>query len=152
MPKTEVDGMEAFSGLLTELTSNSTGLIKRGLYEANKPLYAEVKRGLDALPTGKKELDEVQKEGLLKSLYGSEFQEKDGEIYFVISVTGYNDKKTKSYPKGQPNIMLLRSLERGTSYLHKHPVMRKSLNAAKGRAIEAMQKTISKDIANMQKG
>lgn len=152
MPNAKIDGMAAFGGLLDKLSNESESLLKTGLYDANKEIYTEVERELSALPEGRHELTPEQKQGLINTLYGSKMQNKDGEVYFIISVTGYNEKKTEKYPKGQPNIMILRSLERGTSYLHKHPVMRKSLNRSKKAAVAAMQNTISKEIAEMQKG
>ena len=157
MPKAQIDGMDFLGTFIDTLEKDTEALIKRGLYPAAGVIYGEVKRRISALPeTTKekptKELTPAQKEGLLSSLYGSKFQRQDDGVYFVISVTGYNEHPTEAHPKGQPNIMILRSLERGTLHLHKHPVMRQSLNAMKKNAIEVMQKTISNDVQKLEKG
>lgn len=157
MPKCIVDGWANFEYKMNALNEGTRALLKMGLYESNKIIYAEVENRLNALPLStkdnpQKELTAIQKKGLLEGLYGSKFQEKDGQVYFYISVDGYNDKVTEKYPDGQPNIMLLRSLEHGASSMHKHSVMRVALNHSKERAIKKMQEVISEEVARLQKG
>lgn len=163
MPKMTINGVEEIGYLLDKLDQETTSILKKGLYEANHVLYQEVEKNLSSIHTvGEKEnrnITEKQKQGLLSSLYGSKFQQNNNELYFTISVTGYNDVITEKYPKGQPNIMILRSLEKGgfidngkrITVMKQQPIMRKSLNHKKKEATQKIQETVSKEVKKLQK-
>ena len=59
---------------------------------------------------------------------------------------GYNSTVTKKYPKGQPNAMIIRALESGTSFRSRNPVITRATNAAKGAAEAAIQKQMDEEI------
>ena len=68
-----------------------------------------------------------------------------------IGFDGYNYVKTKTWPKGQPNAMVARSIESGTSWMSKQPFMRKAESSSKSRCEQAMADTINKELTKIVK-
>ena len=59
---------------------------------------------------------------------------------------GYGSVKTKKYPKGVPNSMLMRSVESGTSFREKHPTVRPAVNKTRKQAQKIMEEEIDRQI------
>ena len=119
----------------------------KAIYPGAAVLYAEVQAGIDSLPTDegygtkdapKSGLKAVQKEGLKRSLGIAKMQDKDGFRNVKVGFDGYNAIKTKRWPQGQPNQMVARSIERGTSFLRATPFMKQAISRAKKPATAAM--------------
>ena len=83
-----------------------------------------------------------QKEALLKGMGISKMRNNDGTYDIKIGFQGYDDEKTKAYPKGHPISMIARSVESGTSWLQKTPFIRPAYDKAHASAEEAMKKEI----------
>lgn len=96
-------------------------------------------------------LTESQKQGLLGSLGISPFKVGIDTIDKKVGVDGYNDTVTKKYPKGQPNAMILRSIESGTSYHQKYPVIRPTVTSTRKQTKQVMEKTILEGINKITK-
>lgn len=73
----------------------------------------------------------------------------DGYIQTKAGVDGYGSVKTEIYPKGVPNVMLMRSIESGTSFREKKPIFRKATNRARKRAQQQMEKEIDDQLKRM---
>ena len=87
-----------------------------------------------------------QKEGLLRSV-GIAPMRWDGNFCNVkIGFDGYNGLHTKTWPQGQPNQMVARAVESGTSWMRKQPFTRKAARNSKKACEEAMAQTIDKEI------
>lgn len=156
MSKMQIDGLNELSAQLGTLTEDVEKALKMGIYDGAHEVFAEVKRQITALPTDDqkskhRDITQKQKEGLLSGLYGSDIKVKDGNVWEYISFTGYNDVITDKYPKGQPNIMVARSIESGASYMNKRPFMNKAKNAARARAVEAVKRTFDREIEKLNK-
>ena len=65
---------------------------------------------------------------------------------------GYGSIPTKKYPNGTPNVMLMRSIESGTSFREKHPVFRPAVNRSRKKAIEAMRNKFDEQIKKKMEG
>lgn len=92
-------------------------------------------------------ITEEQKQGLLHDIGTAKMQTNNG--YYDIKVglyRGYVGKPTRTYPQGVPSQMLLRSLEKGTSWLNKKPVVAPAYRQSKDKAVEQMQKALDKII------
>ena len=63
-----------------------------------------------------------------------------------IGFDGYNSVKTKRWPSGQPNAMVARSIESGTSWMTKQPFMRKAEQASKSQCEHVMSETVDIEI------
>ena len=96
----------------------------------------------------------AQKKGLYDSLGISSMQEDDkGFLNVKIGFDGYNALKSKRWPNGQPNQMVARSVERGTSYMQGHEFVKTAVAQSKKRARKFMKQSVDESIEEiMEKG
>lgn len=87
-----------------------------------------------------------QKEGLLDALGISSMEEKSGYYDVKIGFDGYNGIKTKRWPNGQPNQMVARSMERGTTWMKANAFVKKAMAATRKRALEFMKHSVDESI------
>lgn len=87
-----------------------------------------------------------QKEGLLDALGISSMEEKSGYYDVKIGFDGYNGIKTKRWPNGQPNQMVARSIERGTSWMKANAFVKRAMAATRKRALEFMKHSVDESI------
>lgn len=133
------------------------------LYDGAAIVADEVKAGINALPTspasqwGTPErplagINAKQKAGLEAS-FGIAPAQDDGTGYFHVKLgfDGYNDIKSERWPQGQPNQLIARSAERGTSFMLATPFMKKSVAKARKRCEEAMKARAEKEIQELMK-
>lgn len=171
MPKIEAKGINDYMNLLKSISNNTDETLNKALYKGAGVMADELKNQIEILPTVKDEynlkvyannksgkrgdanykLSDTQKKGLLDGLGIAPFDAKDGVIDTHIGFDGYNNIKTKKYPKGQPNIMIARIVESGSSYFTKKPFIRKAIRAGKEKTEEAMAKVIDDEINKLKK-
>lgn len=166
MAKLEWGGWNEYSDTLKTLENKTSFVAERVLYDMAGYLYREIRRRLEAMPTitdnmGKgrykqnkplEALTTLQKEGLLNSLGIAPFRDEINNINTRIGFDGYNDVKTNKYPNGQPNVLIARALEVGTSYLPKHPFIKPAVNAAREELNNIARTTCDREIAKLTKG
>lgn len=87
-----------------------------------------------------------QKEGLLDALGISSMEEKSGYYDVKIGFDEYNGIKTKRWPRGQPNQMVARSIERGTSWMKANAFVKRAMAATRKRALEFMKNSVDESI------
>lgn len=93
-----------------------------------------------------------QKEGLMQSLGIASMQDDGtGYLHVKIGFDGYNDIRTERWPNGQPNQMVARAVEGGTSWMEKNAFVRKAVNASKARAVEFMKQSVDKSTEKIMK-
>ena len=63
-----------------------------------------------------------------------------------VGFDGYNAVSTMKYPKGQPNQLIARVTENGSSFMDKQPFIRPAINATKDKALEEMQRVIDEEV------
>ena len=102
--------------------------------------------------SGKKgTLNAKQRAGLHKGL-GIAKMQQDGKLTNVkIGWDGYNDIKTKRWPNGQPNQMIARSIERGTSFMKANPFVKRAVNRTRKAAAAEMQNVLDSEIEKIMK-
>lgn len=95
----------------------------------------------------------AQKKGLYDSL-GIASMQDDGKNFLNVKIgfDGYNDLKSARWPKGQPNQMVARSVERGTSYMKGHKFVKKAMAKTRKRALDYMKESVDKSIEEIMKG
>lgn len=78
----------------------------------------------------------------------------DGTGYLNVKIgfDGYNGISTKRWPNGQPNQMVARSVESGTTWMKKNPFVRKAVAATRKRAVEYMKNSVDRSIEGIMKG
>ena len=72
-------------------------------------------------------LTQTAKQGLLDGLGISTLQDDRGFLNVKVGFDGYNDMKTAQFPKGQPNVLIARITESGSSTSKKQPFVRPAI-------------------------
>lgn len=151
-------GMEDYVTYVERLADNSEEILGEAVYEMAKVVADRVRANLEALPTvtnaaniamykrGKSKLSDVEKKGLLDSFGISTIQNDDGYFNVKLGFEGYNSVQTKRYPRGQPNALIARVTESGSSYRNKTPFIRPAVRATKKEAERAGQIKIDERI------
>ncbi len=153
-------GFDEYEMRLSNLEKNSEGLIGKAIYVGAKVVADSVKNKIQSLPAvpessniqayssgEKSHLSVKQKKGLIDSFGITPMQVDSKGFYNVkIGFDGYNEIKTKKYPKGQPNQMIARTLESGSSYMDKIPFMRQAINASRAKAVEEMKQAVDEEL------
>ena len=121
------------------------------IYGAADLVTNEIRSQLDKVPTDERYGTQSeptvgpkkgQKAGLEQSLGIAKMQNDMGYFHVKIGWAGYNHIKTKRWPNGEPNQMVARSIERGTSFMKQNAFVKKAVAATRKRAVEFMKKTV----------
>lgn len=159
MAKITFKGLEDYELRLSRLSQGAEEIAGKAIY-AGAAIVADAVRAniqrLDARPDReglvayqKKEpppLTQSQKQGLLDGFGISSLQNDRGYLNVKLGFDGYNNLRTKRFPKGQPNAMIARSRESGSSIAKKQPFVRPAVNASRPAAEEAMAKVLDEEI------
>lgn len=166
MAKFEVEGFFAYEELLQKLGKNTDRAVKTALYEGADEIADAVREGVKGLPEIKTSeavanwrqeipvdgITRDQKAGLLEGLYLAKMQSDAESTFTQIGFDGYNRVKTKKYPKGQPNAMIARAVESGSSARRKTPFVRPAAERAKERAVQRMADKLDETINQIMEG
>ena len=147
-------GIDTYISDLTKLFDESEEICKRSAYMGAKIVADKCRSAIESIPTRSysKKTEMVsgitpsQKAGLLAGLGIAHFRNDGGFINVKIGMDGYNSTVTEKYPNGQPNAMIIRSLESGTSFRARNPVITRATNAARGAAEQAIKKQMDEEI------
>lgn len=152
-------GLDGYISYLQKIDAVTDEAIGEAVYEMAKVVADSVRSGIQALPTvsnqaniatykkGYSRLSDEEKQGLLDGFGVSPMQDDGVYINVKLGFDGYNSVKTKKYPKGQPNALIARVTESGSSYREKTPFIRPAVNASKKQAEQAGQMKIDERIA-----
>lgn len=161
-------GMQDYIDQLQKIADPKTerGIIKHSIYEGARVVLDAMHDAIEALPTGPEKGSYVppaakgymlsgitpkQKQGLLDGLGVAKMRSKDGAIETKVGFDGYNGVITRKFPKGQPNALIARAVESGTSFRRKNPFVSKTVKANKGAAEQAMATAFDEAMADLIK-
>lgn len=155
------NGISNYVQQLEELSTASEEMIKRSVYSGAGIVTDAVRKNIQGLPVrhggyfkdGVKAsgITPVQKAGLLNGLGIAPFKNENGYVHVKVGMDGYNATKTKKYPKGQPNAMVARSVETGTSWMQAHPFIGPAVRSTKAKAEQAMAKAFDEECKKRMK-
>lgn len=153
------DGLKEYELKLSKLAGNTREIAENAIYEGAKIVADEVKTNLNALNATTQKLairaytnkvptyiTEEAKQGLIDSFGVTKVREENGYYDVKLGFDGYNKVVTKKYPKGQPNNMIARACESGSTSMIKQPFMREAVSSSKGRAEAKMAEILDKEI------
>ena len=149
------DGIDNYIRQLQNCADKTENIIKRSAWEGARVVMDAVKAEANGIPThgstkGSTDivngLTPTQKAGVIASLGIAHFRQDGNFLNVKIGSDGYNTVYTKKYPKGQPNAMLIRSLESGTSFRNPYPFVSRAVSKTRGKSIEAMRKQCDEEI------
>lgn len=153
------NGLNSYIEYLQKINAVTDEVIGEAVYEMAKVVADKVRSSIQALPTvsneaniatykkGYSRLSDKEKQGLLDGFGISPLQEDSGFVNVKLGFDGYNSVKTKKYPQGQPNALIARVTESGSSYREKTPFMRPAVNASKKQAEAAGRAKFDERIA-----
>lgn len=148
--------LEEYELRLSALSKHTQEICGRAIYQGAKIVTDEVRKGIEGLPVirgyGTQSnplpggVTAAQKEGLLDGLGITPLAEKDGFYNVKVGFDGYNKTKTAQYPQGQPNQLVARGAESGTSWKGKSPFVRPAVTRAKPEAEKKMAEVLDDEI------
>lgn len=155
-------GADKYLKQLEQLSSKSDEMIKRAIYPAAGIVADRIRAETESLPTSSNEygsttspidgVTKTQKEGLLNGLGIAPFQKLYGFINVKVGFDGYNKTKTKKYPNGQPNALIARSVNSGTSFRVKNTFVDRAVRSSRKKAETAMAEEFDKEVSKIMKG
>ena len=147
------EAINSYLSMLKKMQVNSDEIIRRAIYPAAGIMADAIKKEVDNLPivSPKERGTENKKEGLQDSLGISPMKERDGVISAKIGFDGYNSVKTKKFPNGQPNAMIARSINSGTSFREKTQFMDKAIRKNRKKVEKEIEKQLDEQIKKIMK-
>ena len=151
------EGLDGYITQLREISDAARGCIKRAVFDGAAVVAKAVEDEIRALPENDHDylyewelpaqgVSKEQKRGLLEGMGLAKMQDDNGYINTKLGFDGYNDVKTKRYPNGQPNALIARSIESGSSIRRKNPFVTRGTKASKEKAEAAMASRLDADI------
>lgn len=147
--------------MLSRLEGSTDEMIGKAVYAGAGIVADAIKDSIKALPIVRgygTESDPLpggvtapQKAGLIDGLGISHMQDDMGYLNVKIGFDGYNTTKTEKYPQGQPNQLVARGVESGTSWKQKKPFIRPAVNKSKNRAEAEMARILDEEIKKIAK-
>lgn len=160
MAKIDFD-TDGYMKAIESLSADTEEIVKSAIYKGADVVANAIRQNIQAIPIqeGDNGLPPVARDG--EKLYGisrrqkadllagfglSPMEESGDYVNTKAGFDGYGSVKTKKYPRGVPNAMLMRSVESGTSFRDKHPTVRPAVNRSRKAAQAKMDETINQEI------
>ena len=145
--------IDEYIGKLQRMGMQTEEMIGRSIYPGAAIVTDAIRAGIEGIPEApaqyarghKTGLTPAQKQGLLDGLGIAVMRNDGGFINVKVGMDGYNSTVTKRWPKGQPNAMILRSLESGTSFQSKQPVIAPAVRASRNAATQKMREQFDEE-------
>lgn len=152
MAKAKVVGIDLFSEDITRMVNLTEEAVGSAIFEGANILANEVSAEIASLPTEDKNaygttnrpirgIKSAQKIGLQHSFGIAKMQKSNGTYNVKMGFDGYNMVKTDRFPSGQPNALIARAVESGTSFRAKNQFLTRAFNRAK-QVSEDIMKTV----------
>lgn len=160
MPEVKMTGIDELLRKFSTLERNSQKIIKPALYERAAVALRELKKTTGDLQTShydpkndapRKYLNHNQKLGLQNSIGVWKMQRSDGKWTVRIGFANYNNLTSKKYLNGQPNLLIARSIEKGTKYNARNDFVGKARKLAQDPAVKAFGKELQEQLNNQFK-
>ena len=162
MAKITFPGLSDYELMISKLSKGVDDIAGKAIYAGAGIVADAIKENIKALPIvrgyGTTEnplpggVTAPQKAGLIDGMGISPMQNDAGYLNVKIGFDGYNATKTEKYPQGQPNQLVARGVESGTSWKQKKPFIRPAINASKSRAEAEMARILDQEIEKITKG
>ena len=150
-------GIDNYIDQLGNLEVTAPEAIGKAIYAGADIIADAIKANIEKMPvddtphhkekiTG---IRSIQKQGLLHSFGIARLKDDNGYWNVKAGFDGYNNLKTKKYPKGQPNAMIARTFESGNSFTKKTPFVGPAIRAAKDTAEMKMAQIIDEETSKI---
>ncbi|MDD3394176.1 MAG: hypothetical protein PHG19_06000 [Anaerotignum sp.] len=159
MARITFTGLSEYMEKIQRLGMNAEEIAGKAIYEAAGILANEVKsgiNGLDAEGDGNVTADETerrkkQKDGLKDGFGIAVIRNDNGFINVLVGFGGYNDVRTPKFKNGQPNQMVARIFNSGTSHNRKQPFFDNAVKLSRKRVQLKMKEIFENEIENIMR-
>ena len=161
MAKITFPGLTDYELMLSKLEGSTDEMIGKAVYAGAGIVADAIKENIKALPIvrgyGTEDnplpggVTAPQKAGLIDGLGIAPMQNDMGYLNVKIGFDGYNATKTEKYPQGQPNQLVARGVESGTSWKKKKPFIRPAVNSSRNRAEAEMARILDEEFKKVSK-
>ena len=161
MAKITFPGLKDYELMLSRLEGATDDMIGRAVYAGAGIVADAVKQGIQSLPivTGYGTesnplpggVTSAQKAGLIDGFGISKLRDDNGYLNVKLGFDGYNRTRTEKYPQGQPNQLVARGVESGTSWKQKKPFIRPAVTRSRKAAETEMKRVIDEEIEKIVK-
>lgn len=147
MAKIKFGGLEAYERQLMKIQKAAKDCIGKAIYEGAGVVADAVKDSIDSIPVDDRivkpgqvlrGITQEQKDGLRDGFGISKMRDDGGYINVKLGFDGYNSMVTKKYPQGQPNSMIARAVNSGTSFRQRIPFVDNAVRSKKEAAEKKM--------------
>lgn len=158
MPRIKFTGLDEYIEKISKLNALAEVYVEKAIGEGAKVVADNTKKALQNIPVDNRgfvpyrtSINQKQKNGLIES-FGIASLRRDGNFINVkTGFDGYNGIITKRWPQGQPNVVIARTLESGTSFMPKNPVITNATRESKDAVLKAMEESLIKSIEELMK-
>lgn len=166
MLKMTTKGFDVYRKILDKLGDEADDVAKIALYVGAEIVADAVRQRIEVIPAVSEEenkkaynnegrlykMSGKQKAGLLAGLGVAKHKLYPMYVDTCIGFDGYNNLITEQYEGGQPNQLIARVFESGTSYSQKQPFLRPAFNSSRHKAEAAMIAKAEECYRNIIKG
>ena len=158
MAKFQMQGINQYLDQLRKLEKGTDTVCKAAIYAGAGILADGIKEAIEDLDTVSDakakaawregqptKISVQQKAGLVQSMGVTPIRDKFGNYNAKIGFDGYNNIKTERWPNGQPNALIARACESGTSAMLKQPFIRPTEKRLKNAVYQAMDEAADKE-------
>lgn len=159
MARIRFSGLEEYELLLSRMGKDTKRIAGQAIYAGAGIMADEIKAGIRSLPivsgygTENNPLPggvtAEQKAGLLDGLGIAPMENDSGFLNVKIGFDGYNRTRTKQYPYGQPNQLVARGVESGTSWKQPHPFVKPAISRSRKQVEQKMAEVIDEEIKKL---
>lgn len=142
-------GLEEYELQLSKLADISRECIGEAIHDGAAVIADAIREGINSIPVDNRivkngemltGISQPQKDGLLEGFGIAPLQDDNGFLNVKCGFNGFNAVKTKAYPNGQPNSVIARSVNAGSSFRVKIPFVDNAVNTKKDQAEETIRK------------
>lgn len=161
----KIEGLDEYERLLSQLSESKTikAVCGATIYAGADVMADAIRAGIETLPVASANfmgtpdnklvgITSKQKDGLLDSFGITPMQHRDGFYEVKLGFDGYNDVQTAAHPNGQPNSLIARSVNSGTSFRQKIPFIDRAVRSAKKETEAAMVAACDDEFKKITKG
>ena len=157
MARIKFTGFQDVLAQFERLYGGSPELCKAAMQAGCAVIGNAQKAAIQGIPTDRRKYVPGMRTGILPEAkqalidsYGiAPIREKGGGYERKTGFDGYNGIRTDRWLKGQPNAMVARSVEAGTSFLRPYKFMDKAAKGAQAQAEQAMQDALDKKASEL---
>lgn len=150
--------LEVYNKKIYELGAQAQTYIENAVKKGGDVVADAVRAGINGIPVDdsyavpghmRSGIRSIQKTGLQSSFGVAPVRNDKGFINVKVGFDGYNGLRTKAFPSGQPNSMVARSVENGSSFMQASPFMNQAVQGSRQQAEDTMKQEIEQSIGEI---